>query len=185
MMSSWLRGALLAMLGCTAACGALFDEPLADLPDARRPADARPGDARVGDAMPDGRPDARPDAQLPFDADHDGHPAGDDCDDHDPSVWQDLAYSFRDVDGDGHTVAQAGTICAGGSLPPDYLITAGPPDCNDGDPAVFTSVTGFVDVDGDGVGDGVAMTLCTRGNLPAGFVATGGDCTVQGNRQRQ
>jgi hypothetical protein len=111
-----------------------------------------------------------------IDDDHDGHPAGEDCDDHDANVWQNLAYSFRDADGDGHTVSAAGTICSGARLPPGYSLTPGPPDCNDTDPTVFTSLTGFVDVDGDDVGDGDAMSLCTAGTLPAGFAATGGDC---------
>jgi hypothetical protein len=108
--------------------------------------------------------------------DHDGHPASEDCDDSNPDVWQNLAYSFRDADGDGYTVAQAGTVCSGASLPKGYSRVAGAPDCDDTDPAAFTTVTGFLDIDGDGFGDGMAMTFCTSGNLPLNYAATGGDC---------
>src|SRR5215510_833989 len=121
MTSSSLRMSLLALLGCAAACG-----------DSREHG-GPPVDAGV---------DA-PDAKAPIDDDHDGHPASEDCDDHDPKVWQNLAYHFRDADGDGRTIAEVGMICSGASLPPGYAVEAGAPDCNDADPAVFASVTGF------------------------------------------
>jgi hypothetical protein len=161
---SAIRTVLLALLACAGAC----TEP----PD---PHDG-PIDAGRPDAAPDARPDAMPDAPPAIDDDHDGHPAGEDCDDHDPAVWQSLAYAFLDADGDGHTVSASGTVCSGASLPPGYSLTPGELDCNDADPAVFTSLTGFVDVDADGVGDGDAMSLCTGGTLPDGFAATAGDC---------
>jgi hypothetical protein len=132
-------------------------------------------------ATPDTGPaiDAMPDTMPIIDLDHDGHPADADCDDRDPGVWRDLAYSFRDADGDGYTVAAVGTICSGASLPVGYSVAPGQPDCDDADPAVFTQVTGFADVDGDGVGDGAAMAFCTTGSLPVGFAAIGGDCASQ------
>jgi len=83
---------------------------------------------------------------------------------------------FRDADGDGRTVAQAGAICSGASLPPGYSQVPNEPDCDDTDPAVFSTVTGFADIDGDGVGDGIATSFCTSGGLPAGYAAGDGDC---------
>lgn len=153
-----------------AACGDSFDTPHdgPPRPDAGVPRDASP--------PPDAPADARPDAPAIVDMDHDGHPAGQDCDDSNPDVWQSLAYGFRDADGDGHTVAQAGTVCSGASLPRGYSLVAGDPDCDDTDPMAFTAVTGFLDVDGDGIGDGMATAFCTGGRLPANYAATGGDC---------
>ena len=94
-----------------------------DAPDVPRDGSVRP-DAGVsrGAAQPqDAAADARADATTVVDMDHDGHPAGAERDDNDPNVWANLPYAFRDADGDGHTIAQTGTICAGDSLP-------GPPD---------------------------------------------------------
>ena len=165
------RLVLAAVVVFAAACGdSPPDAPLR--PDAAVPHDASP----TPDAPADAPPDAPPDTPAIVDLDHDGHPAGEDCDDSDPSVWQNLPYSFRDADGDGHTVAQAGTVCSGASLPRGYSLTAGDPDCDDADPAAFTTVTGFLDVDGDGFGDGMAVSFCTAGNLPANYAAAGGDC---------
>ena len=77
------------MLACLAAlvtaCGSATDT-------------SKDGPPRPDAALPDA---ARPDAPPVIDADHDGHPADVDCDDNDPNVWQNLAYSFRDADGDG------------------------------------------------------------------------------------
>ncbi|HEX8107303.1 MAG TPA: hypothetical protein VF516_06210, partial [Kofleriaceae bacterium] len=165
----WVKAAV-CLVAWVAACGDApevpHDRPLR--PDAGVPPDAAP--------PPDASPDVPPDAAPVIDIDHDGHLAGEDCDDSDPDVWQNLPYSFRDADGDGHTVALAGTICSGASLPKGYSRVAGDPDCDDADPNAFTAVTGFLDVDGDGFGDGMAMTFCTAGTLPANYAATGGDC---------
>jgi hypothetical protein len=168
------RATLVTLVACTMACGdsreAPFDASLDGPPDTALPHDAR------SDAPADARPDARPDAPPAIDVDRDGHPADTDCDDNDPDVWQTLPYSFRDADGDGHTVAHSGAICSGASLPAGYSLMPGAADCNDADPAVFTELTGFLDLDGDGVGVGAAMAFCTAGELPANFAATGGDC---------
>lgn len=159
-----MRCVALGMLAClvalAAACASTGETP-------------KDGPPQPDAALPDA---ARPDASPVIDADHDGYPADVDCDDNDPIVWQNLAYSFRDADGDGHTVAIVGMICSGASLPAGYSTVPGKPDCDDADLTVFTRVTGFVDADGDGVGDGLAMSFCTAGDLPAGFVAVGGDC---------
>ena len=50
-----------------------------------------------------------------------GTPTGADCDDNDSAVWQELSYSFRDADGDGHTIASPGTLCVGRELPSHQL----------------------------------------------------------------
>jgi hypothetical protein len=174
MMPAMLSRTIAAVLVGLAACGFSPNTP-ADGPrlDAGRAPDARPPDA-----FPDAPPpiDAMPDTPPAVDMDHDGHPADADCDDNDPAVWQNLAYSFRDADGDQHTVAASGTICTGGTLPPGYSTVAGEPDCDDADPAVFASVVGFFDGDGDTFGDGPAMPFCTAGSLPAHYVARDGDC---------
>jgi hypothetical protein len=169
-MTSMLRILAVVLVVHAAACGEAPDVPHdgSPPPDAA-PRDAAPRvDAAASDALPDGPP--------VLDEDHDGHPAGADCDDHDPNVWQLLPYRFRDVDGDGHTVAASGEICSGASLPSGYLLLPGEPDCDDGNPAVFTQVIGFPDADGDGFGDGLSMTFCTAGELPQGFARFSGDC---------
>ncbi len=166
--------ALATLVALAAACGSTADTPKdgPPRPDAGLPPDAAP------DAAPDAPPDAKPDAPPPIDIDHDGHPAEADCDDTDPDVWQDLPYSYRDADGDQHTVAETGTICTGASLPAGYATTPGEPDCNDADAAAHTIVAGFFDDDGDGVGAGSLATFCNDGVLPPGYVATDGDCAT-------
>lgn len=156
---------LLALAALVAACGSSPDVPH----------DGPPPDAPA-DAPPDVAIDAPPDGSPTIDDDHDGHPASADCDDHDPAVWQALAYSFRDADGDGHTAFQPGTICSGAALPAGYATVASDPDCDDADPARFTQVTGYLDLDGDGVGVGPAIAFCTGGAQQPGFAAEVGDC---------
>jgi hypothetical protein len=170
MKRSFSHGIAVALVAHAVACGDPAEVPGggSPRPDAGVPPDAAP--------LPDAPMDAGPDAPPVIDLDHDGHPAGEDCDDHDPNVWQKLAYSFRDADSDGHTVAQDGAVCSGASLPKGYSQVAGDPDCDDTDPQAFTVVTGFLDIDGDGVGDGAAMAFCTAGNLPMNYAASGGDC---------
>src|SRR5262245_9273760 len=131
---------------------------------------------QVAQSPPDAAEPRPPDAAPPIDHDGDGHPAGADCDDGDAAVWQLLAYSFRDADGDQHVTPAQGTICSGATLPAGYTTDGGELDCDDSDPAVFASVTGFVDSDGDGVGEGAALALCTGGTLPAGYAPVTGDC---------
>ena len=173
MRTTFYRVALVTLLVGAAACGDSLEASGNGPPraDAGLPQDASSLDAAT--------PDARPvDAMPVVDLDHDGHAADVDCDDSDPAVWQNLAYGFRDADGDGHTVAASGEVCSGASLPAGYSLVAGLPDCDDADPAVFTQVTGFVDADGDGVGAGVAMAFCTAGGLPQGFAPSDGDCAT-------
>jgi len=166
------RGGLACLIALWAACGSPAGAPQ----DGPVTQDAALPDAPPSDGAQQPPIDAMPDAPPPIDLDHDGHPAGADCDDNDATVWQELPYSFRDADGDGHTIASPGTLCAGASLPAGYSQLPGAPDCDDADPAVFTAVAGYVDADGDGVGDGPLIGLCTAGALPAGYAAVGGDC---------
>ncbi|HEY0987479.1 MAG TPA: hypothetical protein VGD80_10530 [Kofleriaceae bacterium] len=169
--------------GIVAACDSPADRPPdagrpdAGWPDAGRPDAGQPDAGQPDAGQPDaGQPDAPPDAPPPIDVDHDGVPVDVDCDDNDPDVWQNLAYSFRDADGDGRTVAASGVVCSGFVLPPGYSTVAGDPDCDDGNAAVFALLVGFADRDGDGFGDGIATPFCTAGTLPAGFVPIDGDC---------
>ena len=171
MTVSPLRSALLALVACAAGCGESAEGPHIVVP---------PPDAGTPDGRPEAPPDAPPDGPPVIDQDHDGHPADADCDDTNPAVWRNVAYFFRDADGDGHTVASVGSVCTGDSLPPGYLLSPGDPDCNDADPAEFTAVTGFLDIDGDGFGDATTMTtFCTAGALPANYAPAGGDCAIE------
>src|SRR4051812_45591629 len=147
-MRNWLLIALLA--GSAAGCG--------DSPDGPSP-DGGPGSGRI-------------------DADGDGRLASNDCDDHDASRWQNLAYQFVDADGDGYEVHQLGTLCTGATLPKGYLNSGfgKGEDCDDADAQRFAGVTGYVDVDGDGFGDGDAIVTCADGKLPPGQAAQLGDC---------
>ncbi len=54
----------------------------------------------------------------------------------------------------------------------------GAPDCDDGDPAVFSPASVFLDADGDGHGDlAQPASLCLAdGALPEGFAPSGDDC---------
>ena len=176
MMSLSFRAACVSIVATAVACGSPADAPM-DGPqrsDSGVPVDAAPD----GSATPDAAPDAMIDAPQIVDVDGDGHPAELDCNDADPAVWQQLAYSFRDADGDGHTIAATGTICSGARLPPGYAAAAGEADCDDGDPAAFATIAGYVDADGDGAGTGALVTFCNAGVLPTGYAATGGDCAA-------
>ena len=101
------------------------------------------------------------------DADLDGVPASQDCDDADP----DAAWVVRwFVDGDGDGVGAAAGAVASCSPVPGWVRVGG--DCDDTDPAVVEPSEWFVDGDGDGAG-GEAVVAC---GPPAGAVEQGGDC---------
>jgi hypothetical protein len=106
---------------------------------------------------------------------------GGDCAPLDPATWQTLAYSFRDVDGDGAVVPEIGLLCSGAALPPSYLTSAPtgrPFDCDDANPAVSVGLTVFADADGDGVTAPAMGLRCTAGALlpPYFAVPSGNDC---------
>ena len=133
------------------------------------------------------------------DADGDGLPACEDCDDGDPAATTPLDW-YADADGDGWGDAAAGlSACA---APAGYVAGAG--DCDDADggrhpgaaevcdpadtdedcsgladdadPGVDSAsrTGGSLDADGDGFGD--PATTVDRCDLPAGYVASAGDC---------
>ncbi|GEJ57546.1 hypothetical protein [Anaeromyxobacter diazotrophicus] len=140
-----------------------------------------------------------------LDADHDGVGAGPavqvcsaaalpadyaaqagDCAPDDPSRWRSYAFAFRDLDGDGYTVPESGTLCFGDAPPAGYLTSAGRgPDCDDGDPAIHATVVAYLDADGDEVGAGPAESFCTDGSVPAGYALRGGDCAPDDKQRWQ
>jgi ELWxxDGT repeat protein len=65
-----------------------------------------------------------------------------DCNSSDATQWQMLAYSHRDTDGDGHSIASSGSICSGSALPSGYLnSTLGTTDCDDTNGSYHTVAT--------------------------------------------
>ena len=109
-------------------------------------ADAAPADG-AGDGGDDTHPDdadaegqdelSEVDVELPVDADNDGVPSAEDCDDSDPDNW-DSCEECRDVDNDGWFVA-----C-------DAYTEKSGPDCNDQNDNVWESCDTCEDLDDDG-----------------------------------
>jgi hypothetical protein len=181
---------VLALAGCSAgADGPTIDEdgggtepidaastppPDSGAPDAAvHPHDASPdADADSGDAATD---DAGFDAG-PLDTDQDGTPDPLDCAPLDPTLWQELPYAYRDVDGDTFTVTQAGTICSGQTLPQGYASTTSGEDCDDTNANVYRLESLYADADGDGVGEGRRQTVCIGASASPGYSSTGTDC---------
>jgi hypothetical protein len=87
-----------------------------------------------------------------------------------------LPYAYRDLDGDGATVADSGTVCSGAALPASYASAASGDDCDDHDPTLTQWLDGYPDADHDHVGFGTVAHLCTNGALPADYAATASDC---------
>ena len=127
-----------------------------------------------------------------IDADHDGIPEEEDCDDNSSSAGRPTNW-FNDADGDGH--GDAGTGDASCDQPDGTVATSD--DCNDADATVYvgaqelcddldndcngevddslTDATYYTDADGDGYGDdATAVTGCDA--PPEGAVDIGGDC---------
>jgi len=79
-------------------------------------------------------------------------PNGDDCNDSDDSKWQNLSYSYRDMDNDGYTVSVTpGLVCTGMNLPPTHKTSAHGNDCNDSDNSKWQNFSySYVDFDNDG-----------------------------------
>ena len=109
-----------------------------------------------------------------------GHVAtGGDCAPEDASRWRQFAYTYRDADGDGYTVAESGTICVGEQPAVGYGNAQNGNDCDDATPALHASVVAYPDSDGDGLGAGSPVTFCTDGSPPAGYVLLGTDCAPE------
>lgn len=65
-----------------------------------------------------------------------------DCDSANAAKWQMLAYSHRDADNDGHSIASSGSLCTGASLPAGYLTSSlGTTDCDDTNASYHTVAT--------------------------------------------
>jgi hypothetical protein len=102
-----------------------------------------------------------------------------DCAPWDASRWRLRAYHFRDVDGDGATVAEEGQVCAGALLPRGYAETPSTEDCAPNDPWHWRlQPYHFRDADGDGVTVLEEGQVCSGLGLPAGYELTwrGNDC---------
>jgi hypothetical protein len=132
--------------------------------------------------------------QYVLDADDDGIPNNQDCDDKDAGAGEAAAW-FVDADGDGYG-ALGGSITA--CEPPEGY-TANSDDCDDANAAIHpdqadecnaidddcdggvdedaTFRTGYADADGDGYGDDA--TEATGCDVPEDFVDLGGDCNDQ------
>ena len=81
---------------------------------------------------------------------------------------------YPDADGDGYGDASSTNgVCSNASPPagsvPNHT------DCNDANPAVFT--TYYQDADGDGYGN-ASVSVCAGATPPAGYVPYGTDCNV-------
>jgi hypothetical protein len=98
-----------------------------------------------------------------------------DCAPADPAAWRVLAHAWADEDGDGHTVAAAGQVCAGDGLPDPYRSARFGLDCDDHDAAVFSAVVRYADGDGDGVGAAPRAVFCVGTAEPSGHVRAGWD----------
>jgi ELWxxDGT repeat protein len=73
-----------------------------------------------------------------------------DCDSSNAAKWQMLAYSYRDADNDGHSIASSGSLCTGASLPAGYLTSSlGTTDCDDTNP-LYHTVTTYYSYTSDG-----------------------------------
>jgi hypothetical protein len=96
-----------------------------------------------------------------------------DCAPGDPAAWRTL--DLVDRDGDGFTVQEAMTACAGAAVPDPYRETAAGNDCDDGDPALSRWAVAYRDQDGDGVGARPRSILCVGAALPSGWSPAGYD----------
>jgi hypothetical protein len=113
---------------------------------------------------------APPGVPAGIDDDGDGSPAGEDCDDTDPSRFPAAEWPI-DADGDGWV---SGSVVA--CEPPEDALagTSAGEDCDDGDPQANALVPGWADGDGDGYGAGAQQDFC--GPLATGFAPSGEDC---------
>ena len=80
-----------------------------------------------------------------------------------------------DRDGDGATVAEQGTICAGAQLPPPYFAIANGTDCDDANAALTQWNILYPDNDGDGAGALPLQISCGTAATPPGYSRYGDD----------
>ncbi|MFP2957943.1 hypothetical protein ACLEPN_08960 [Myxococcus sp. 1LA] len=100
---------------------------------------------------------------------------GGDCAAEDATRWREVAYTHVDRDADGHTQPEAGSVCAGTSLPEPYFTQATGNDCDDADAARYRWVVLYPDADGDGVGASPRTIPCIGARTPSGFSFQGDD----------
>lgn len=99
-----------------------------------------------------------------------------DCAPNDPARWRMLPYAYVDRDGDGATIAEAGSVCAGASLPPPYFATAHGNDCDDGNASLTHWDIVYPDADGDGAGALPLVIQCSgAGGIAPGYSRYGDD----------
>ena len=107
-----------------------------------------------------------------------------DCNDNDKSIYQELAFNYRDADLDEHLfqLPKTETICSGKNLPATFLVAAqGLPvgDCDD-DPAtgasIYQSKQLYVDDDLDQKGAGLIQQYCIGETIPTKLSVLEGDC---------
>jgi hypothetical protein len=98
---------------------------------------------------------------------------GGDCND-DLATASTVIIGYADADGDRVTVSTATEHCLP-MLPPGFLPTANPEDCNDDDPLVSAPRTFFSDGDGDGYGDPNGSMAFCKASPPSGYALDGSD----------
>ena len=104
---------------------------------------------------------------------------GSDCAPIDAAAWRLLAHGWVDRDGDDRTLAEAGQVCAGVTLPPPYRDEPSGNDCDDADPELLAWAVLYEDGDGDEVGAGPRSVLCVGISLPEGQSIHGDDADDQ------
>ena len=105
------------------------------------------------------------------DIDTDGYGAGcangDDCNDADGAVWQNLT-GYRDADGDNYTVSFQQIVCSGAVLPAGWKANASAiADCDDYDQYQWNTCGVCVDNDSDGFGAGCAAAAARKSSVRA------------------
>lgn len=70
-----------------------------------------------------------------IDADGDGVPADEDCDDSNPDIFQ-LDVFYVDADSDGYGTGETALVCYGLDTPEGYLLALGELDCDDSNAAI-------------------------------------------------
>lgn len=109
-----------------------------------------------------------PEAEV--DADGDGRPVSEDCDDGSATVWRSLKR-YADTDGDGFGEGALQRLCVGDPLPRGFAVNGG--DCAPDDASRWRSVAHVLrDADGDGAIVGEPQTVCVGREL-TGYVYTG------------
>jgi hypothetical protein len=101
-----------------------------------------------------------------------------DCNDADNTRWQLLGYVAVDSDLDGFSVAGAGQVCSGSTLPSGYgtmVPATSVVDCNDTEASRWRFMTTFSDADGDGIGSGAGTPVCIGSAPGTGFSLYGYD----------